>query len=951
MRVKSLFGLIEFLVLSLFTHAAFCQMEFPNVIANPGFELTDSAGKPLDWTFKDMEATKHLLENIQSFTEEKTINGNFEALDSSGFIKGARINKVGNGRYIDTKRIKISNEEANALRKNVKNGEMMADIEESEGQKALKISIEKSMPGKQWSEVFIPVANIKENYEYLVTWKYKIDGDESFEIMPYLQLPGKGWKQIIVNKENGKKEWKQGAFLFKAEKAGVLNMEFQGICEKEGATGTALIRNIRLFRRDARENKSFTCAPVAHSGKYSLLVSDTGEGFSVESTPDLPIDSSKRYKLSAWVKGENLTGTNCLQIVFLRQWDKNKSPGEITGTAKSVPLTGTFDWRKIEISAASPPNTNIAMARIISSNNKGSLYVDDMFLDGFGEQKIELLYSRAGFEANAQKDIIARTDKEFKTPGVLYVYSTKKEEPVLKKKLQYKGKCIWGKHYYSADFSELKKDGQYYFKVDFGNSSTCQSPCFKLSQNLYKELRKFALQWYYYQRCGCEVKGWHGPCHLDDAWITDWKMTKKIKHVNLVGGWHDAGDMNKWTEGQGATVWELARCYETTQDNDKSFLKTELPDFITEMNWGAQFVMKAYAGEGKWYRCCKAGTSGVPTDKETDNIPENTDDRYCNNVNPCPQATMGLTKYASVIAPFSKEESNKALQIAKDAFEYDLVKYSKDNETVFGSFPNPLYGYYTNVVLSAIELWKLTGDEKYRTIAVKMTKKTCDLVSRRIYLEMPSPSRKDAEAQITQITALFATVLEEFIQTFPDNEITPKCKAALNIFLDDLVNSTKNNPLNIITPFFSKNYIYSPARHVPYILYMTKHLAIGARLLSRPELLPLAEKNLQYTWGRNFAGISNMALVGDKYTAQFTHMYANPGHSDGIMPGAVNKGHGFRLRKEVFPFANLPMPHPRYLENGNQEVWLFVQDSFMNACIETEKALEDLKKQETIPVL
>jgi hypothetical protein len=45
-----------------------------------------------------------------------------------------------------------------------------------------------------------------------------------------------------------------------------------------------------------------------------------------------------------------------------------------------------------------------------------------------------------------------------------------------------------------------------------------------------------AAKWFYYQRCGTEVPGFHKECHTEDVVI----KTDGVK-VDVSGGWHDAG--------------------------------------------------------------------------------------------------------------------------------------------------------------------------------------------------------------------------------------------------------------------------------------------------------------------------------------------------------------------------------------------------------------------------
>ncbi len=65
---------------------------------------------------------------------------------------------------------------------------------------------------------------------------------------------------------------------------------------------------------------------------------------------------------------------------------------------------------------------------------------------------------------------------------------------------------------------------------------------FEIANNLFWEkTARPAYRFFYYQRCGMEIPGYHKACHLDDA--TDEAHQQQF---NLAGGWHDAGDYNKY---------------------------------------------------------------------------------------------------------------------------------------------------------------------------------------------------------------------------------------------------------------------------------------------------------------------------------------------------------------------------------------------------------------------
>ena len=104
---------------------------------------------------------------------------------------------------------------------------------------------------------------------------------------------------------------------------------------------------------------------------------------------------------------------------------------------------------------------------------------------------------------------------------------------------------------------------------------------FEIRQNLADQVSKLAYEFFYYQRCGMEIPGFHKACHLDDAKMPDGT------HLDLVGGWHDAGDYNEYNAGfTPESLYILALAYSRKKeffdqfDRDKegvSILDSDLP--------------------------------------------------------------------------------------------------------------------------------------------------------------------------------------------------------------------------------------------------------------------------------------------------------------------------------------------------------------------------------------
>ncbi len=153
---------------------------------------------------------------------------------------------------------------------------------------------------------------------------------------------------------------------------------------------------------------------------------------------------------------------------------------------------------------------------------------------------------------------------------------------------------------------------------------------------LMNRLADLGVEFFFVQRCGFDVPGWHKACHLDCALTPDGKS-----HFDAVGGWHSAGDYNKlmYENGDGGCSYSLLTAYLTMPDafsgkdrNDDGIL-----DVIDEALWGGEFVAKMInPATGGLYRDVMQGpgrnwTKWSPPEEHTDNIIGTADDPIINN--------------------------------------------------------------------------------------------------------------------------------------------------------------------------------------------------------------------------------------------------------------------------------------------------------------------------------
>ncbi|MEX2729114.1 MAG: glycoside hydrolase family 9 protein [Candidatus Sigynarchaeum springense] len=165
----------------------------------------------------------------------------------------------------------------------------------------------------------------------------------------------------------------------------------------------------------------------------------------------------------------------------------------------------------------------------------------------------------------------------------------------------------YGHNYMLGSFDMVSASGRYHVRA-IVNGKEYSSPSFNIGPDVYEKATALALRFFYYQRCNYEVAevvpGYHGhhACHLDDAEV--WNGSRWVHH-DLTGGWHDAGDYNKynsWFQTQWYCVQALAEAALVDPgglySNITSLYDSSVTDAFDEALWGAKFLVNCVNVEG-----------------------------------------------------------------------------------------------------------------------------------------------------------------------------------------------------------------------------------------------------------------------------------------------------------------------------------------------------------------
>lgn len=160
------------------------------------------------------------------------------------------------------------------------------------------------------------------------------------------------------------------------------------------------------------------------------------------------------------------------------------------------------------------------------------------------------------------------------------------------------------------DFSSLTTPGDYYI---YDPTNMVGSNRFTINDDVYNVALKQAVRMYYYQRCGVAKTATHAGVWQDAVCHTHALQDLNCRSVsspndpasekNLSGGWHDAGDFNKYVNFSWSTVHELLFAYQENPDvfgDDYGIPESgnAVPDLLDELKWELDWLLKMQQSDG-----------------------------------------------------------------------------------------------------------------------------------------------------------------------------------------------------------------------------------------------------------------------------------------------------------------------------------------------------------------
>lgn len=401
-----------------------------------------------------------------------------------------------------------------------------------------------------------------------------------------------------------------------------------------------------------------------------------------------------------------------------------------------------------------------------------------------------------------------------------------------------------------GDFSDLEREG--FYQITAGTERCAP---FFIRPDAWRRTLPKAVAYHHAQRCGVAVPNVHPACHLDDA-----RRRDTGEHVDVTGGWHDAGDVRKWMDATMMAGFGLLRV--------ARHLGEPAP-LLDEMRWGNRYFLKMQDRDGRLWADTAGGVSGDNSDNHwTDNQVGTADDRYINTAKPAMVQAMFAALQAMVAQAFAGTEKSYANScLAAGVRCWEATETPKSAKELSWR------------VLAAVELHRATRDEKYAQQAAKLGNALAEL---QVTVEFGGQKAvrgfwtAGGRPYVDPVySALPAIALLELAEALPRHADGARWRDAVRLYLDEYAAPMAARSAYGVMPLglfvgepteeayrplegeLTYRY-FMPTRQRSWWLGVTSHLeshavllAGAAKVFGKPEYRDAAYRQLEWVMGNN----------------------------------------------------------------------------------------------------
>lgn len=289
-------------------------------------------------------------------------------------------------------------------------------------------------------------------------------------------------------------------------------------------------------------------------------------------------------------------------------------------------------------------------------------------------------------------------------------------------------RCWW------LDFSAVREPGEYEV-VDPAAGAT--SGAFAVGPGVYLPVLRAAVRVFFYQRCGCPKAAEHAgqdwvdaaPCHLGPEQDAECRpVSGEGPTLDLRGGWHDAGDYNKYINFSDDPVHNLLLAFEEhpglwPDDWGIPESGNGVPDLLDELRYQLDWFLRMQLPDGSVIHKVSVTDYGAGSPPSADHNPR----RYAPPTASATVSACGVFAHAARV--FAAQPQNALKTYAARLARASGAAWNwlgTHREAVPSRFDNAgfrnaaaeddEYTQRLNRIVAAVYLFAMSGDSRYRRI-------------------------------------------------------------------------------------------------------------------------------------------------------------------------------------------------------------------------------------------
>jgi len=656
------------------------------------------------------------------------------------------------------------------------------------------------------------------------------------------------------------KRWAEPSEMFDGHNV-IANPHFSLVDEKtrrpvrwQGALGQGWLKHYGVLQGDGEWTAD---AAVGHDAPGAMRVGKTAGGFAVVSDVR-EIDYGKQQTFSFWAKGDKAAGKVSAEILwFAGSSIDNGLRGapslRLLVRSQSSPVAADGTWRQVQVTARPPFAATHAICAVrVDDNAAGKIWIDDAELNGYGSEPLEISYCPLGYHPLGSRRIVVRSLE--KAPVRWELLSEGGQTSQTGQAAYHSYEWFSKRHYYTFDLPDGLK-GSYKLRATQG-AAAAETPAFDVSPDIYRRLAAVSLHGLYVKRFNCEIPGAIEPGAMEDAHahlaLADPRFAPgEVRYSgaqrDTTGGYFDAGDEMKHIEFWPAALTATRELWKATAN--RPLTDRGADDALAEMLWAYAALPKMIYRDGSVYTSCKAQM------KATDNIPFHGEDRHIALPKPVGQVAGALAMGAWDLREIDPALSAVCLVAA-------LKNYNQAWNLALQDDPvQAAQGLWAEMYL-----WKLTGERLYAERMARHARMVASALQQRRWRGQRDISHNGG------LERLFAWVPCKFVELYPDHPASPLVLDGLRAFADDVAAASAQSPWGQARDISSTDPAAAyrwpgPERFVSYWSTLAYALSRIGLLLKDPEIIRLAERQLQWNLGANCCDLSMIHGVGDRWVA------------------------------------------------------------------------------------